>query len=345
MTGLVFATNNGDIGGGEVMLLQMARAARELGADVTVVGPTRPSGLVAAARDAGFHTIALPADGRTAWMRALRRWDARRGDAVLWCNGLVPALATAGHARRVVHLHQFPSPPQRLALRVARRGALRVVVPSRALAGAVRDALVLPNWTDDVVPVATADTPDGRLRVGFIGRHSTAKGLVTLAAAIAQLDRRHPGSYRLVVAGGSRFVPPRDAEEVEARLDELGPLVTRLGWTTREKFFGAIDLLAVPSVGEESFGLVVAEAQAARVPFVITDVPALVEVAGGDYPWVAERGSRSSLRDAIQRAAAAPDPALTDRSRRRWERLFSPAAGRAALRSLLAGLDVLKGAP
>ena len=39
---LYIATNNGDIGGGEVMLLNIARAARSLGYRVTVIGPAHP---------------------------------------------------------------------------------------------------------------------------------------------------------------------------------------------------------------------------------------------------------------------------------------------------------------
>ena len=38
MKELYIATNNGDMGGGEVMLLNVARAARSLGYKVTIVG-------------------------------------------------------------------------------------------------------------------------------------------------------------------------------------------------------------------------------------------------------------------------------------------------------------------
>ena len=61
---LYIATNNGDMGGGEVMLLNIARAARSLGYKVTIVGPSEPKQLVEAAADEGFPRIVLPAKNR-----------------------------------------------------------------------------------------------------------------------------------------------------------------------------------------------------------------------------------------------------------------------------------------
>ena len=69
---LYIATNNGDIGGGEVMLLNIARAARSLGYKVTIVGPSEPKQLVEAAADEGFPRIVLPANNRAQYMVALR---------------------------------------------------------------------------------------------------------------------------------------------------------------------------------------------------------------------------------------------------------------------------------
>ncbi|ONN64044.1 glycosyltransferase [Herbaspirillum sp. VT-16-41] len=43
-----------------------------------------------------------------------------------------------------------------------------------------------------------------------------------------------------------------------------------LGWVRREEFFDQVDLAVFPSVWEEPFGLVAAEAMARGVPFVIS---------------------------------------------------------------------------
>jgi len=61
MKELYIATNNGDMGGGEVMLLNVARAARSLGYKVTIVGPSEPNQLVEAAAEEGLARVVLPA--------------------------------------------------------------------------------------------------------------------------------------------------------------------------------------------------------------------------------------------------------------------------------------------
>ena len=69
---LYIATNNGDMGGGEVMLLNIARAARSLGYRVTVIGPAHPPQLVEAAADEGFARVVLPARTRSQYDAASR---------------------------------------------------------------------------------------------------------------------------------------------------------------------------------------------------------------------------------------------------------------------------------
>ena len=106
---IYIASNNGEIGGGEVMLLHLARAARSLGHKITVIGPAQPAELIEAAQDEGFSTVTIPAANRKAYMLGLRAWRSRNKQKLLWCNGLVPALATAGDKNRIVHLHQLLS--------------------------------------------------------------------------------------------------------------------------------------------------------------------------------------------------------------------------------------------
>lgn len=121
--------NQGEIGGGEVMLLSMADAARQAGVDVRVICPVEPSELADRAAAMGFETVALPGAGRLRYALALARW-ARGTDTLLWCNGLFPSFVTAGR-RRVAHLHQLPrSRAQRVFRQVARLGAIATFVPS-----------------------------------------------------------------------------------------------------------------------------------------------------------------------------------------------------------------------
>ena len=57
---LYLATNNGDIGGGEVMLLNIARAARGLGYQVVIIGPANPPDLIEGPPMKGSHASYCP---------------------------------------------------------------------------------------------------------------------------------------------------------------------------------------------------------------------------------------------------------------------------------------------
>jgi phosphatidylinositol alpha-mannosyltransferase len=342
VSSIVLAANNGEIGGGEVMLLSIADALQQLGHDVQVVAPRGGrDGIAEAARALGYPTTSL-SPGRRHYIAELRAWRATNPTGVLWCNGLVPAFATAGTGHRIVHLHQEPVGVNAVAARVARRGAIATVVPSASMAAAVPGSLVLWNWVD---PVATRPGREvtGERRIGFLGRHSVDKGLVTLAAGLAELERADAGRYRLVLAGESRFAPPRDAAPIREAMEPVEHLVDRPGWISRDDFFSAVDVAVFPSQWAEPFGLVVAEAMASRTPFVISDAGALPEVAGPDHPWVVPRGDARALAGAIQDVFASPPTrraAVLDTAEMRWAEDFSPAAGRARIAALLDDLRI-----
>ncbi len=344
---LFIAANNGDIGGGEVMQLHIARAAAELDLPVTVVGPQSPGDLVAASLQEGFDTVAVPGQGRRDYMRALRRWDATR-QGLLWCNGLVPSLATASHSNRVVHLHRLPDTlAQKAAARLAAFGASAVVVPSRFMAQRVRrwrpDVVTLPNWTHDLGPISTpARPPSGPWRIGFLGRVGLDKGVDVLATSLLRLDEIQGRPTQLVIGGERRFVAEQPA--VEAALGALGSRVSYLGWVDPAAFFAQVDLAVFPSVWPEPFGLVAAEAMAAGVPFIVSDAGALPEVAGADYPWVCRASDPDHLADLIVQVLASPQRAasVAASARTRWEAEFSPIAGRGRVRDFLIDLGLLQ---
>lgn len=350
MPEITIAANNGSIGGGEVMLLNIATALRELDVPVSIVAPQgsgEMSQLAEEGRRRGFSVTALPAESRPAWMRQLRAWDRRDRAGLLWCNGLVPAAATAGHPGRIMHLHQRPKgAAQQALMRLARLRTVRVLVPSENMRAALPGTTVLQNWCEDVVLEAGASLDPGATRevgvprvIGFLGRPSTDKGVEVLVEALLELEARHPGRYRLALAGTAKFVGADAVDSVERALRRADHLVDRLGWVGREDLFGRADVLAVPSIWPEPFGLVAAEAMAARVPVIVSDAGALPEVVGADGSIV-PAGRAAALADAIERATS--DSAAAARQvealRARWEAQFSPAAGRARVAALLASL-------
>lgn len=343
---ITLITNNGDVGGGEVMLVALARAVRNLGLDVQVVAPAEPAGAGAMARAAGFEVVEIPAGDRRSYLTGLARARGRLGGDLWWCNGLVPALATAeSRQRRVLHLHQLPQGVHRAAWIAARRGMERTYVPSQTMAATVPGATVLTNWTSEITRNAPVPTQDGVIRVGFIGRFSPIKGLDVLARAVQRLDRLHPDPIRLVLAGDARFVSPPDAASI---FDELSRVkhVESLGWVIREQFFDAVDLLVVPSVCDESFGLVAAEAMAAGRPVVVSDAGALPEVVGTEHPWVARAGDPIDTAEVVHRVLQL-DPeeraAVCDAARLRWEVEYAPKPAEHRVAEALADLQLLPG--
>lgn len=337
---ITLATNNGDVGGGEVMLLNLAKTMNELGFQVRVVGPREPSDLVDRATLGGFETTILDAATRIEYMIALRQWDTAHRAGILWCNGLLPALATAGHSNRVVHLHQQPLGMQRPLSRLARLWSMATVVPSHNMADAIAGSTVLHNWVERV-PSARVTGRPGPLsptRVGFLGRPSIDKGIDVLADALRSLDMSSRGAFRLVLAGEPRFVNRQSQIEVAEALKPIQHLVESTGWIPPEAFFAQVDLLVCPSTWPEPFGLVIAEAMSARVPFIISDAGALPEVAGAGHPWVFSAGDSSDLAQVMKRAATSNNQLHIENAYMRWKDQFSPEAGKQRLQDLLAAL-------
>jgi glycosyltransferase involved in cell wall biosynthesis len=348
VTGIDLVANNAQIGGGEVMLLRMASTARDLGVDVRVVGPDFDPALGDAATAAGLPFVGVPGRDRRAYAAHLawlsRAWHTR----LVWCNGLVPALATARcRAPRVVHLHQMATGHQARAVPLAVRGAAAVVLPSTFLwlqmpEAAGRATRTLENWTDDAKAPGRTPLSARPTVVGFLGRVAPIKGVDVLADALAQLEQRRPGHFELVIAGDERFVAPDDAAALAPHLDACAGVTTRLGWVEPDAFFEMVDVVVVPSVWDEPFGLVAVETMARGVPLIVSDRGALPAIVGPAHPWIVPAGDATALAAAIEAVAADPERAravATD-ALARWEAQYSPRAGRRRYAALLRALGV-----
>ena len=339
---LYLATNNGDIGGGEVMLLNIARAARGLGYQVVIIGPANPPDLIEAAADEGFTRIVLPAKTRIQYMVQLRLWHRAHRDALLWCNGLVPAAATGGRAGRIVHLHQLPTGTNAKLVPFARKKALQTLVPSEYVAASVPGATVFPNWVQEVPLSLAKFTVPGVVRIGYLGRLTPSKGIGVLCQAIEFLNSTVTvPEYRLVVAGAPVFASSEEEHEVSRALENIERYTDRLGWSTPQKLFDTVDMLVVPSQAPESFGLVAAEAMSARVPVIVSDAGALPEVVGEDYPYIYPAQDPSALVEKIRHLTQAfyqESDNLNDiisAAFWHWQELYSPDSGRERVRHLL----------
>jgi glycosyltransferase involved in cell wall biosynthesis len=127
--------------------------------------------------------------------------------------------------------------------------------------------------------------------VGYLGRLTDAKGVDVLLTAIEGTDKR------LIVAGEgeSSYV-----DGLEARAS--GQVEWR-GQIDVTEFFDEIDVLVVPSVWLEPFGLVVVEAASAGVPVLIAHRPGLMEAAraAGACHLTFAPNDVQALRDALHR--------------------------------------------
>lgn len=158
---------------------------------------------------------------------------------------------------------------EKLAARIAVSPAARAVVVEH-LGG---DAVVIPNGVDIAAFRRAAPLP-GYPRVGgtvgFVGRYSEPrKGMDVLLGALEQLVVVRPGLQLLVAGRG-------DAEEFLDRLaTPLRSRVQLLGQVSDEHkaaLLASIDVYCAPNTGQESFGVILLEAMAARVPIVASDL-------------------------------------------------------------------------
>jgi phosphatidylinositol alpha-mannosyltransferase len=135
----------------------------------------------------------------------------------------------------------------------------------------------------------------------FVGRHEERKGLAVLLEALSHLELP---IECWIVGSGPQTAALTARYATDGRLRWLG----RLGDDeVRSRMRGA-DVLCVPSLGGESFGLVPLEGMAARTAVVCSDIEGYASSTGGHATLVAPGDPvalSKALRDAISRPASA----------------------------------------
>ena len=160
---------------------------------------------------------------------------------------------------------------------------------------------------------AVRSAPWGGLRIGYIGRLETHKGVDVLLAAIAP----HPDWSLDIIGGG----PAEAALRAQATHLGLAGRVRFVGWADQDDLarrYRSFDVVAVPSVDtpgwSEQFCRVAVEAMASGVPVIASRAGALPEVLGSAGVLVAP-GDAGALGAALE--VLAGDPAQWDELRRR----------------------------
>ncbi len=140
------------------------------------------------------------------------------------------------------------------------------------------EAVVIPNGIDTSKFEGIGVRSEWALpnTLGFIGRFDEPrKGLAVLLAAIPQIAHK-VSNLRILVAG------PGNASDFEKLIpSELRDRITFLGRISeieKAQFFKSISLYIAPNTGSESFGIILAEAMAAKTPIVASNLPAFVKL-------------------------------------------------------------------
>jgi phosphatidyl-myo-inositol alpha-mannosyltransferase len=185
---------------------------------------------------------------------------------------------------------------------------------------------VIPNGVALPETRAEQDEPaeQGKLRIVFVGQAVERKGLSVLLRAFEAL-REHVDAT-LTLVGASR-------EEVSHMLlDDRG--VRALGKVSEERKLDelqAADLLCAPSLGGESFGMVLTEAFAAGKPVVASDIAGYRDVVrDGVDGQLVRAGDPLALADALRELSLSPQRlrAMSSAARERAQRFAWPHVAR-----------------
>src|SRR3954447_13023493 len=223
-------------------------------------------------------------------------------------NALTNGLGNVAGARRRMNRLRMRIAVSEAAAWTGRRffGGDYRVIPT----GAALDPLAAPRPAREGEP----------LRILFVGQAVERKGLPLLVRAFEAL-REHV-ACELTIVGAS-------AEEIEPLLlDPRG--ITALGKVDDERKRAVLreaDVLCAPSLGGESFGMVLTEAFAAGTPVVCSDLPGYADVARDGVDGVlVPRGDATAQAEALRDLALDPSrrAALAANARLRAERYAWP---------------------
>lgn len=291
--------------GAEVLVVTRNPAPAEFDATLpyrVLRGPS-PGELLAAVRgaDVVFHNNALM---QFAWAHLVvpRPWVVTMR-AVL----RVPGIPLSRRRKAVLHVKQ----------RLIRRATVLAANSEMMSADIGGGAVVVHNsYRDHIFRTETRVEDRDRRRVAYIGRLSPDKGIDVLLRAVAGVGERGVQLHLDLVGSG----------EEEARLRTLA---TELGLTGRVEFHGALTgpevntvlnraaVAVLPSVGLETFGTVVLEAQAAGCAVVASRIGGIPEALNGTGVLV-EPGDVAALTEALH-ALATDDAAFAAAHRGREE--------------------------
>lgn len=163
---------------------------------------------------------------------------------------------------------------------------------------------IIPNGVDVAeAPVGPKSRAD-HLRVLFVGRAEERKGLPVLLAAFGALVGHVPS--RLTVVGAERGEVERYLPDprLASRIDTHGRVSDEDLW----RHLGEADVLCAPSLGGESFGMILIEAFAAGTPVIASNIGGYSDVVtDGVDGLLVPPADPQPLAEELQRAWHEPE--------------------------------------
>lgn len=328
---VLFLDQFGAVGGGQRILLDLISAMREVGWSAALLCPQGPLVAEAEKRGAQVHVIALPdmRSGRKSLASFFRGWIAARrivrthrpraqGVDLIIVNGprtiaIARAWVLALQKPALLYLHGLFGAIENLIIRsFLRLPRTAAVAASPIIAdsfASVPNVHCIHNWVSS--EFLTGPAVAGRLRQSLSivdrdpiilvpGRFSPNKGqLLALEASALLADV----PCHFVFAGAPLF--EEAGREVERRLREAAAArkdrIHILHWQEfLPTLYDGADLVLVPSVWEEPFGLTAIEAMARSRPLIVTDRGMLPRLAdGGTIAHIAPANPKT-IADAIR---------------------------------------------
>jgi phosphatidyl-myo-inositol alpha-mannosyltransferase len=152
---------------------------------------------------------------------------------------------------------------------------------------------VIPNGV--LVP-PSAPAGDREHRVVFANRHEPRKGLQVLLQAWPEIRRR--SNLRLTIAGAD----PLAVRLLLARLRTSDEGIDVVGFLSQDDLTSTLlgaKALVSPSIGQESFGMVITRAFACALPVVASDIPGYREVLTPETAVAVEPNDPDALVEAV----------------------------------------------
>jgi phosphatidyl-myo-inositol alpha-mannosyltransferase len=313
-----------EYGGVKHHALELARALRRGGDDVTIIGPATSDPQIEGVKTFGgiVNISSNASDNRIAPFvspfRLRRFFKEGHFDIIHIHEPPVPALPywaawlTPG-VPKVCTFHAFneaPSAQVRLGQHLSEflqgrfiHHALAVSVPAQRHASRAwsQPMTIIPNGvaTDVFTPGVSKERRDRTMRLLFVGRLSDErKGLRYMIDAY-QILRARGVSVSLDIVGEQAGAPP------PPQLDGLryhGP-VSRLELVKR---FRACDAFVAPSTSQESFGIVLLEAMATATPIVCSDIEGYRQVVDPRGAHIVPPRDAAAIAAAVEELARSP---------------------------------------